>query len=80
MESEEIILRIKKHSIFLKSIEPLVQDKEICQKAQKYMELLFFELLKEKSLLLSSLILLKNSSALGSPALKINLTPDCGGL
>ena len=46
MDSEEIILRIKKHSIFLKSIEPLVQDKEIYEKAKKYMELLFFEILK----------------------------------
>jgi len=46
MDTKEIILRIKKHSIFFESIEHLVQDKEIYENAKKYMELLFFEILK----------------------------------
>ena len=46
MDNDEIINRIKKHYIFLKMIEEEVEDKNILKEAMKYMELLFFELLK----------------------------------
>ena len=46
MDNDEIINRIKKHYIFFRMIEEEVEDKNILKEAKKYMELLFFELLK----------------------------------
>ena len=46
MDSEEILQRIKKHYLFFEMIEDKVENKQILYEAQKYMELLFFELFK----------------------------------
>lgn len=46
MESDEILMRIKRHYLFFDSIENSVEDKYILEQAKKYMEFLFFELLK----------------------------------
>ena len=48
MESDEILMRIKRHYLFFDSIENSVEDKNILEKAKKYMEFLFFELLKNE--------------------------------
>lgn len=45
MENDEILMRIKKHYFFFKSVEDKV-DKKIIDKCKKLMEQLFFELLK----------------------------------
>ena len=49
MDSEEILQRIKKHYLFFKMIEDKVENKQILYEAQKYMELLFFELFKTQA-------------------------------
>ena len=46
MESDEILMRIKRHYLFFDSIENSVEDKYVLEQAKKYMEFLFFELLK----------------------------------
>ena len=46
MDSEEILQRIKKHYLFFELIKDKVENKQILCEAQKYMELLFFELFK----------------------------------
>jgi len=46
MDNDEILMRIKKHTIFFDSLEEFIEDKEILNKAKRYMELFFFELLK----------------------------------
>jgi len=46
MNNEEILMRIKKHTLFFDSLEECIEDKEILNKAKRYMELFFFELLK----------------------------------
>lgn len=46
MDNEEILMRIKKHTIFFDSLEECIEDKEILHKAKIYMKLFFFELLK----------------------------------
>ena len=46
MKDDEIINRIKRHYLFFRMIEEDVEDKNILKEAKKYMELLFFELLK----------------------------------
>ena len=45
MENDEILTRIKKHYFFFKSIEGKV-DQKLIDECKKYMELIFFELLK----------------------------------
>ena len=45
MENDEILIKIKKHYFFFKSVEDKV-DKKLVEDCKKYMELLFFELLK----------------------------------
>jgi len=46
MDNEEILMRIKKHTIFFDSFKECIEDKEILNEAKRYMELFFFELLK----------------------------------
>ena len=45
MNNEEILMRIKKHYFFFKSVEGKV-DQKIINECKKNMERLFFELLK----------------------------------
>ena len=45
MDNDEILMRIKKHYFFLKSVEDKV-DKKIVNECKENMEKLFFELLK----------------------------------
>jgi hypothetical protein len=45
MDNDEILMRIKKHYFFLKSVEEKV-DQKIIDECKKNMERLFFELLK----------------------------------
>lgn len=45
MDNDEILMRIKKHYFFFKSVEGKV-DQEIIDECKKNMEKLFFELLK----------------------------------
>ena len=45
MDNDEILMRMKKHYIFFKSLEGKV-DKEILDECKKYMELLFLDLLR----------------------------------
>ena len=45
MDNDEILMRIKKHYFFLKSVEDKV-DKKIVNECKEHMEKLFFELLK----------------------------------
>ena len=45
MDNDEIIMRIKKHYFFFKSVEGKV-DQKIIDECKKNMEKLFFELLK----------------------------------
>tara|TARA_B100000900_G_scaffold33027_1_gene24936 strand:+ start:268 stop:423 length:156 start_codon:yes stop_codon:yes gene_type:complete len=49
MDSEEILQRIKRHYMFFELIKDKVEDKKILYEAQKYMELLFFELFKTQA-------------------------------
>ena len=46
MDNDEIMDRIKRHYLFFQMIEEDIKDKNILKEAKKYMELLFFELLK----------------------------------
>ncbi len=46
MDNEEIMRRIKKHTVFFDSLEECIEDKEIFFSAKKYMKLFFYELLK----------------------------------
>tara|TARA_E500000178_G_C16882571_1_gene689708 strand:+ start:387 stop:653 length:267 start_codon:yes stop_codon:yes gene_type:complete len=46
MDNEEILNRIKKHNLFFDSLKDQIEDKIILNKAKRYMELLFFELIK----------------------------------
>ncbi len=46
MDNEEILMRIKKHTIFFDSFKECIEDKEILKEAKRYMELFFLELLK----------------------------------
>lgn len=46
MDTDEILIRLKKHNIFFDSLSDQVEDKRILHLARRYMELLFFELLK----------------------------------
>ena len=46
MDTDEILQRIKRHYMFFELIKDKVENKEILYEAQKYMELLFFELFK----------------------------------
>ena len=45
MDNDEILMRIKKHYFFFKSVEGKV-DQKIIDECKKNMEKLFFELLK----------------------------------
>lgn len=45
MDNDEILKRIKKHYLFFKSIEGNV-DQKLIDECKKYMELIFFQLLK----------------------------------
>ena len=45
MDNDEILIRIRKHYLFFKSIEGKV-DQKLIDECKKYMELIFFELLK----------------------------------
>ena len=45
MDNDEILMRIKKHYFFFKSVEDKV-DKKIVEECKKHMDKLFFELLK----------------------------------
>lgn len=46
MDTEEILKRIKLHNRFFDILGNEIEDKKILLLAKKYMELLFFELLK----------------------------------
>ena len=46
MDNEEILKRIKKHTVFFDSLKEQIEDKTILNEAKRYMELFFFELLK----------------------------------
>lgn len=46
MDNEEILMRIKKHTIFFDSLKECIEDKEILNEAKRYMILIFSELLK----------------------------------
>ena len=43
MDNEEILMRIKKHTLFFDSLEGQIEDKDIVILARKYMELFFFQ-------------------------------------
>ena len=45
MNNDEILIRIRKHYLFFKSIEGKV-DQKLIDECKKYMELIFFQLLK----------------------------------
>lgn len=46
MDNAEILMRIKKHTLFFDLLEGQIENKEIFKEAKRYMELFFFELLK----------------------------------
>ena len=46
MDTDEILQRIKRHYMFFELIKDKIENKQILYEAQKYMELLFFELFK----------------------------------
>jgi len=46
MDNEEIMRRIKLHNTFFTKYEDLIEDKGISILAKRYMELFFFEILK----------------------------------
>ena len=46
MDNEEILRRIKLHNAFFAQYEDCIEDKEIVLLAKRYMELFFFELMK----------------------------------
>lgn len=46
MDNDEIIKRLQKHYIFFDALKDKIDDKEILENAKKYMEYLFFELIK----------------------------------
>ena len=47
MDNEEIMRRIKIHSAMFDKYEDLIEDKGIVLLARRYMELFFFELMKD---------------------------------
>ena len=47
MDNEEIMRRIKIHSAMFDKYEDLIEDKGIVLLAKRYMELFFFELMKD---------------------------------
>ena len=47
MNNEEIMKRIKLHNIIFDKYEDLIEDKGIVLLARRYMELFFFELIKD---------------------------------
>ena len=57
MDNEEIMRRIKIHSAMFDKYEDLIEDKGIVILARRYMELFFFELMKDN---------LKNNESLKS--------------
>jgi hypothetical protein len=46
MNNDEIFIRLKKHYLFFDLLRDQVEDKRIYTLAKRYMELLFFELIK----------------------------------
>jgi hypothetical protein len=46
MNNDEIFIRLKKHYLFFDLLKEQVEDKRIYTLAKRYMELLFFELIK----------------------------------
>lgn len=46
MDNEEILRRIKLHNAMFTQYEDCIEDKEIVLLAKRYMELFFFELMK----------------------------------
>lgn len=46
MNNDEIFIRLKKHYLFFDLLKEQVEDKRIYTLAKRYMELLFFELMK----------------------------------
>ena len=46
MDNEEILRRIKLHNAFFTQYEDCIEDKGIVSLAKRYMELFFFELMK----------------------------------
>tara|TARA_Y100000287_G_C13975405_1_gene235436 strand:+ start:113 stop:289 length:177 start_codon:yes stop_codon:yes gene_type:complete len=47
MDNEEIMRRIKIHSAMFDKYEDIIEDKGIVLLARRYMELFFFELMKD---------------------------------
>lgn len=50
MDNEEILRRIKLHNVLFTQYEDCVEDKGIVLLAKRYMELFFFELMKNNIL------------------------------
>jgi len=46
MDNDEIIMRLRRHNKFFDDLKDQVEDKRIYTLAKRYMELLFFELIK----------------------------------
>jgi hypothetical protein len=46
MNNDEIFIRLKKHYLFFDLLKDQVEDKRIYTLARRYMEMLFFELIK----------------------------------